>query len=143
MDFTAWFDRCVGDWRSHRRYLTGTDRIIQNAETDFTIKNTAVNEYTYSLSWTGDGHEQIRMIIDDNILSLNRSYSDINTGLEYEMVRVDDDTVRFNSNVGGVAHYEEVRILGESDRFRIRTILEFSHNTNRVSVVGQYFESRL
>ena len=141
MDFSTWFDRCVGDWRSYRRYLNGNERAISNSLTDFSIRR--IEDNVYTLNWAdGNDEGQQRLILDGSNLSLDRNHFDIERGLQANMTRVDDDTVKFDSSFGGLVHYEEVRILGEHDQFRIRTVLAFQQDTNRVMIAGQYFEYR-
>ena len=137
-NFDRWFERCVGSWESHRRYLYGTNLAVDNIVTTFSIDKTDTNKY--KLSWASDrntGEMNFNLVGDECQRDIGYYTSDPTTS---KMVMIDDDTIVFSTSYGGIDYREEIRLLHDDD-MRLRQTVGFKDGV--VNVVGQYFEQRL
>lgn len=136
-DFISWFERCVGDWHSHRRYLYGDNLTPDVLETTFEISQTGDN--TFKLNWgSARNVGEMNFIVRDGLLERDKGYyTDLPTTSKMELI--DKDTVVFYTSYGGVDYREEIRLL-HKDNLRLRQTIGFKDN--KVNVVGQYYEVR-
>ena len=140
--YTDWFDRCVGDWTSHRRYLMGPKKTIDNLVTDFTIEKRAADEW--AILWKSDRNEgEMGIILDESegVIKRSRNYFDNGEGSVTKLERIDQDTVVFYSSYGGMDYREEIRFLGND--VRLRQTVGYKQGTDKIVVVGQYFEEKV
>ena len=140
--YTDWFDRCVGDWSSHRRYLMGPKKTIDNLVTDFTIEKRAADEW--AILWKSDRNEgEMGIILDESegVIKRSRNYFDNGEGSVTKLERIDQDTVVFYSSYGGMDYREEIRFLGND--VRLRQTVGYKQGTDKIVVVGQYFEEKV
>jgi hypothetical protein len=137
-NFDKWFERCVGSWESHRRYLYGTNLATDNIVTTFSVDKNDTNKY--KLSWSSDrntGEMNFNLVDDECRRDIGYYTSDPTTS---KMTMIDEDTIVFNTSYGGVDYREEIRLLHDDD-MRLRQTVGFKDGV--VNVVGQYFEQRL
>jgi hypothetical protein len=137
-NFDGWFERCVGSWESHRRYLYGTNFAVDNIVTTFSMDKTDTNKY--KLSWASDrntGEMNFNLVDDECRRDIGYYTSDPTTS---KMAMIDDDTIVFRTSYGGVDYREEIRLLND-DKMRLRQTVGFKDGV--INVVGQYFEQRL
>jgi len=130
-------DRSVGSWISYRRYLFGAKRTSGEYTTLFDIDHTEDN--TYKITWTGktEGVMEVEVVGDE--LKRSRSYfSDEET--YQKMFWVDADTVVFRTSYDGTSYREEIRFL--DDNTRLRQTVGREVETNKITLVGQYYEER-
>ena len=143
--FDDWFDRCVGAWTSHRRYLMGPKKAIDNLVTDFDIVKRSHDEW--AVLWKSDRNEgEMGLVLRGRELHRSRNYFEGDAGTITTLDRLDYDTVVFHSNYGGMHYREEIRFL--DDNFRLRQTVgrkedQPYQNTKGIIVVGQYAEYRL
>lgn len=148
--FTAWFDRGVGSWTSHRRYLyfAGERVVPQLITTRFVTTNTGQNKY--EVAWSSDqtdlhGHTireasggTMRLELHNDLLVRDIGYySKEPTTCRLELI--DDDTVVFHTSYGGSKYREEIRFVG--DDVRLRQTVGWTEEGN-LTLSGQYFEQR-
>ena len=139
--YADWFDRCVGDWTSHRRYLMGPKKTIDNLVTDFTIVKRADDEW--AVLWKSDRNEgEMGLILDGGVIHRSRNYFEGGEGTTTCLERIDTDTVVFHSRYGGMDYREEIRFL-HGDKYRLRQTVGVKEGTDKVVVVGQYWEERV
>lgn len=139
--YADWFDRCVGKWTSHRRYLMGPKKTIDNLVTDFTIEKRADDEW--AILWKSDRNEgEMAVVLDGGVIRRSRNYFEGEEGTTTCLERIDSDTVVFHSRYGGMDYREEIRFL-HNDRYRLRQTVGVKEGTEKVVVVGQYWEERL
>ena len=135
--FEEWFDRCVGKWESHRRYLMGPKKSIDNLVTYFDIVKRESDEW--AVLWKSDRNEgEMGLILKGDELHRSRNYFDNGEGTITKLELVDEDTVVFHSSYGGADYREEIRFLG--DNFRLRQTVGYKEGTDKIFVVGQYAE---
>ena len=130
-------DRSVGSWISYRRYLFGAKRTSGEYTTLFDIDHTEDN--TYKITWAGktEGVMEVEVVGDE--LKRSRSYfSDEET--YQKMFWVDADTVVFRTSYDGTSYREEIRFL--DDNTRLRQTVGREVETNKITLVGQYYEER-
>ena len=151
--FTPWFDRCIGDWVSHRRYLYYGHRTtpsIQNIRTFFTT-SPGESENTYKITWEskllGPSGEPVRkgstglmhLTLRGDVLQRDIGYFTTEpTVCQLEML--DDDTTVFKTSYSGQTFREEIRFSDPDHRLR-QTVGH--HEDTTLALVGQYFEARL
>jgi len=139
--FTEWFDRCIGSWQSHRRYLYGPKKAVDNLITEFSIEKRAKDEWV--VLWESDRNKgEMGIILDGDVIKRSRNYFEGEEGTVTHLERVDDDTVIFYSSYGGMEYREEIRFLNE-DKYRLRQTVGYKEGTDIVTVVGQYWEERV
>lgn len=137
-DFSTFMDRSVGSWISYRRYLFGANRASGEYTTTFDIDHTENN--SYSIAWSGktEGVMEVEVVGDE--LRRSRSYfSDEET--YQRMFWIDADTVVFRTAYDGTSYREEIRFL--DDATRLRQTVGRDEETGDITLVGQYFESRI
>ena len=142
MNYKDWFDRCVGSWESHRRYLMGPKKSLDNLITNFEIVTRSDDEW--SVLWSSDRNEgEMGIILDEEqgVVRRSRNYFDNGEGTVTRLERIDEDTVVFYSSYGGADYREEIRFLG--DDFRLRQTVGYKEGTNKIFVVGQYAEYKV
>ena len=140
--YSDWFDRCVGSWESHRRYLMGPKKTIDNLVTKFDIEKRASDEW--AILWKSDRNEgEMGIILDEDkqVITRSRNYFEGSEGTVTELERIDQDTVVFYSSYGGADYREEIRFLGNN--IRLRQTVGYKTGTDKVIVVGQYFEEKV
>jgi len=140
--YSDWFDRCVGSWESHRRYLMGPKKTIDNLVTKFDIEKRASDEW--AILWKSDRNEgEMGIILDEDkqVITRSRNYFEGSEGTVTKLERVDQDTVVFYSSYGGADYREEIRFLGNN--IRLRQTVGYKTGTDKVIVVGQYFEEKV
>ena len=140
--YTDWFSRCEGYWTSHRRYLMGPKKTIDNLVTDFTIEKRAADEW--AILWKSDRNEgEMGIILDETegVIKRSRNYFDNGEGSVTKLERIDQDTVVFYSSYGGMDYREEIRFLGND--VRLRQTVGYKQGTDKIVVVGQYFEEKV
>ena len=138
-DFLKWFSRSNGAWRSHRRYLYGRKKNVDNLITDFEITQNDTN--TFQLTWSSDRNTgEMNFVIEDDIIKRDVGYY-TSDPTDSKMTMVDEDTIVFVTTYGGVTYREEIRYLGGD--IRLRQTVGTDCKTKKVTVVGQYYEERL
>lgn len=140
--YTDWFDRCVGSWTSHRRYLMGSKKTIDNLVTDFSIEKRQSDEW--AILWKSDRNEgEMGIILDESagVIKRSRNYFEGGEGTVTKLERIDRDTVVFYSSYSGMDYREEIRFLG--DDFRLRQTVGYKEGTDKIVVVGQYAEYKV
>lgn len=141
MTYTNWFDRCVGSWESHRRYLYGPKKTIDNLVTYFDIVKREGDEW--AVLWKSDRNEgEMGLILKGDEIHRSRNYFDNGEGTITKLQLVDSDTVVFLSSYGGMDYREEIRFLA-GDLYRLRQTVGYKQGTDKVVVVGQYWEERV
>ena len=139
--YADWFDRCVGSWRSHRRYLMGPKKNIDNLVTDFDIEKRADDEW--AVLWKSDRNEgEMGIILDGDTVKRSRNYFDNGEGTVTRLERVDEDTVVFYSAYGGMEYREEIRFLN-GNKYRLRQTVGYKEGTDQAVVIGQYWEEQI
>jgi hypothetical protein len=142
MSFSDWFTRCEGKWVSHRRYLMGPKKQLDNLVTEFTIEARGENEW--AVLWASDRNEgEMGIILDETegVVKRSRNYFEGAEGTVTQLERIDQDTVVFYSSYGGMDYREEIRFLGNN--FRLRQTVGYKEGTDKIVVVGQYAEYRV
>ena len=136
--FEIWFNRCVGRWRSHRRYLYGPNRGIDNLVTEFEIDT---KDDGWVVDWSSDRNEgSMDLWIEGDMLRRSRGYySDEPTSSRLE--KIDQDTIVFWSEYGGMKFREEIRFI-HGDQYRLRQTVGYNEK-GELTICGQYFEERL
>ena len=140
--YSDWFNRCVGSWESHRRYLMGPKKSIDNLVTCFNIEKRADDEW--AILWKSDRNEgEMGIILDETegVIKRSRNYFEGGEGTVTRLERVDQDTVVFYSSYGGADYREEIRFLGND--FRLRQTVGYKTGTDKIIVVGQYAEYKV
>jgi len=145
MLYKDWFDRCEGSWRSHRRYLAGPKRSVDNLITEFTHEIRGENEY--AVVWESDRNTgEMGLLLDEangNVVR-SRNYFESKSdegGTVTRLERIDEDTVVFYSSYGGADYREEIRFLNDNNR--LRQTVGYKEGTDRVFIVGQYYEEKI
>lgn len=137
--YNGWFTRCEGTWVSHRRYLYGPQKTLDNLVTEFTIEARGENEW--AVLWASERNEgEMGLILDGASVKRSRNYFGDGEGTVTCLERIDEDTVVFHSTYGGASYREEIRFLG--DNYRLRQTVGYKEGTDKVVVVGQYWEER-
>ena len=141
MDYSAWFDRCVGSWVSHRRYLMGPKKAIDNLVTNFDIEKRGDTEW--AVLWSSDRNQgEMGVVLDGDTIKRSRNYFEGGEGTVTKLECIDDDTVVFLSSYGGMDYREEIRFLN-GNKFRLRQTIGYKEGTDKVIVIGQYFEEQV
>jgi hypothetical protein len=132
-EFSKWFERSVGSWVSHRRYLYGPKHTVDNLSVNFSLEK--VDENIFTLSWSSERNEgTMDFILRGNECHRSRSYyhEDGNVTM---MSWVDEDTVVFETSYDGTDFREEIRLI---DGCRLRQTV--GRKKGSIVLVGQYFE---
>jgi len=141
MNYSGWFDRCIGSWESHRRYLMGPKKAMDNLVTKFDIVKRGEDEW--AVLWESDRNEgEMGIILDGNTIKRSRNYFEGEAGTVTHLEMVDDDTVVFYSSYGGMDYREEIRFLN-GNKYRLRQTVGYKEGTDKVVVIGQYWEEQV
>ena len=134
----VWMDRCVGEWKSYRRYLYGGEKkVVDNLITEF--RSSALND-GWLIEWESDrGKGSMELTVEGEWLHRSRGYyTEEPTSSRMEVI--DNDTIVFWSSYGGMDYREEIRFL-DGDSHRLRQTVGMRDGV--VAIVGQYFEERV
>ena len=141
-DFKQWFDRCIGDWTSQRRYIYSmrTKKPV-NLTTDFTILESNIGEWDYTVMWKGQTKGTMHLLISGDQLHRSVGYftEEPTSSLLH---RVDYDTIAFYTKYDGMRFREEIRLCS-SDNLRLRQTIGYNLKTGEPSLLGQYGEWRI
>ena len=77
--------------------------------------------------------------VDGDTIKRSRNYFEGGEGTVTKLECIDDDTVVFHSSYGGMDYREEIRFLN-GNKFRLRQTVGYKEGTDKVIVVGQYWE---
>lgn len=141
-DFKQWFHRCIGDWTSQRRYIYNmkTKKPV-NLTTDFTILESNIDEWDYTVMWKGQTKGTMHLLISGD--QLHRSVGYFTEKPTSSLLRkVDYDTIALYTKYDGMRFREEIRLLN-SDDLRLRQTIGYNLKTGEPTLVGQYFEERI
>tara|TARA_R110002012_G_scaffold45506_2_gene120899 strand:+ start:1747 stop:2184 length:438 start_codon:yes stop_codon:yes gene_type:complete len=137
LDHVKWFSRSEGSWVSHRRYLYGPKRQVDNLVTNFNIKRTG--EKQFQLTWDSDRNEgEMNFWLEGNLLKRDSGYY-TSQPTNSIMHQIDEDTIVFQTSYGGVDYREEIRYLN-GDKARLRQTV--GTEGDKIKIVGQYYEER-
>jgi len=126
----------VGDWVSHRRYLSGPQRVVDSLSVHFSLMKEGENEF--KLIWCSERNGgEMGFIIRGDVLERSRSYYK-EEGSTTRMEMVDEDTVVFWSAYDGQEFREEIRLVPGG---RLRQTV--GTKNGEVTLVGQYWEERI
>ena len=139
-EFQPFMERSCGRWISHRRYLFGKKLTSGEYVTEFDIS--PVEGSTFTIAWSGKTDGEMDVTVEGNKLLRSRSYfnSDDDSGYQ-EMYWIDADTVVFHTAYDGTRFREEIRFLDNDTR--LRQTVGRDQETNDVTLVGQYYETRI
>ena len=138
-----WFDRSCGSWTSQRRYLFAPRFEAKDMVTSFTLMPT--DPAVYCVEWDGltSGTMTLSLNEDQTILDRSRDYFDqYGEGHSSRIKMIDDDAIVLFTEYGGQRFREEIRLI-KDDQFRLRQTVGLFQETNELSLVGQYWESRI
>ena len=136
MSYSEWFERSVGDWVSHRRYLSGKQRVSDSLSVHFSLRKEGESEF--KLVWCSERNGgEMGFVIKGDVLERSRSYYK-EEGSTTRMERVDEDCVVFWSAYDGQEFREEIRYV---DGGRLRQTVAWKRGV--VMLVGQYWEERV
>ena len=108
--------------------------------TEFETEWLGDNEYRITWSGVTDGEMDLELV--GNRLNRSRSYFGPDDGTTYqEMYWIDPDTVVFYTAYDGDKYREEIRYLDNDTR--LRQTVGRNQETNEVTLVGQYYETRV
>lgn len=139
-DFSLFMDRSCGSWVSYRRYLFGAKRTSGEYVTEFDTEETGDQEYR--ITWSGKTDGVMDLVVEGNTLKRSRSYFNEEDGETYQvMAWIDPDTVVFRTHYDGTSYREEIRFL--DDNTRLRQTVGRDMESGDITLVGQYFESRV
>lgn len=141
-DFKQWFHRCIGDWTSQRRYIYNMKtKKPTNLTTDFTILESNIDEWDYTVMWKGQTKGTMHLKIEGDQLHRSIGYftEEPTSSLLH---KVDHDTVAFYTKYNGMRFREEIRLC-HSDNLRLRQTVGYNLKTGEPTLVGQYFEERI
>ena len=142
MTFQHWFDRTCGTWISERRYIFNMKtKKPTNLTTDFSILESNVEEWDYSVIWTGQTKGTMYLKVDGDQLHRNIGYF-TDEPTSSLLHKVDYDTVAFYTKYDGMRFREEIRLL-HSDNLRLRQTVGFKIETGELTLCGQYLETRI
>ena len=136
-EFSSWFSRCAGSWKSYRRYLTLPSHRDDSYNTEFTIK---VDGDNVNINWNGDvSSGDMNLTIDGDILHRDIGYFSDEPN-DSKLTLLDVNTVVLNSAYDGMEFREEIRLL-DDDSHRLRQTV--GYRNNKPFLVGQYWEERM
>ena len=140
-EFQPWMERCVGRWKSLRRYYFGKHRNPGEYTTDFEMESLE-DDNDYRITWSGKTSGEMDLKLNGNRLERSRTYfnSDDDSGYQ-EMHWIDADTIVFYTAYDGTKFREEIRFLDNDTR--LRQTVGRDQETGDVTLVGQYFEERV
>jgi hypothetical protein len=120
----------------------GPKKTIDNLVTNFSIERRADDEW--AILWKSDRNEgEMGIILDEDkqVITRSRNYFEGSEGTVTKLERIDQDTVVFYSSYGGADYREEIRFLGNN--YRLRQTVGYKTGTDKVIVVGQYWEEKV
>jgi len=141
-DHYEWFRRTVGQWTSERRYIFNLKtKKPTNLTTEFSIQPITEGDYDFQVIWTGQTNGAMCLKLSGNELHRDIGYftSEPTTSL---LELIDPDTLLMHTAYDGCRFREEIRLL-ECDNIRLRQTIGHDLETNKVILVGQYFEERV
>ena len=135
-NFSNWFLRCAGSWKSYRRYLTLPKHKDDTYDTEFTIK---VKDDKVNITWNGDvSSGDMNLTIDGDVLHRDIGYFTDEPN-DSKLTLLDNDTVVLHSAYDGMEFREEIRLL-DDDKHRLRQTVGYKNG--KPFLVGQYWEER-
>jgi len=135
-NFSSWFSRCAGTWKSYRRYLTLPSYKDDTYSTEFTI---TVDGSNVNINWNGEiSSGDMNLTVDGDTLHRDIGYFSDKPN-DSKLTLVDDDTVVLNSAYDGMEFREEIRLL-DDDKHRLRQTV--GYRKGKPFLVGQYWEER-
>ena len=140
--FHQWFGRTVGDWTSQRRYIFNLKtKKPTNLTTDFTILESSIDEWDYTVTWVGQTKGTMHLKLEDGQLHRSVGYftEEPTSSLLH---KVDQDTIALYTKYDGMRFREEIRLL-HSDNLRLRQTIGYNLKTGEPTLVGQYTEERI
>jgi len=136
-NFSNWFSRTQGTWKSYRRYLTLPAKKDDGYTTEFTIK---VDGDNVNINWNGDASSgDMNLTIDGNVLHRDIGYFTDEPN-DSKLERLDEDTVVLFSAYDGMEFREEIRLL-DNDCHRLRQTV--GYRKGKPFLVGQYWEEKV
>ena len=136
-NFSNWFSRTQGDWKSYRRYLTLPAKKDDGYTTEFTIK---VDGDNVNISWDGDASSgDMNLVVNGDVLHRDIGYFTDEPN-DSKLERIDEDTVVLHSAYDGMEFREEIRLM-DNDRHRLRQTV--GYRKGKPFLVGQYWEEKL
>ena len=140
--FNEWFDRCVGDWTSQRRYIFNMKtKKPTNLTTDFSILESDKTDWDYSVVWTGQTKGTMYLKLEGEYLHRDVGYF-TDEPTSSLLHRVDHDTIAFYIKYDGMRFREEIRFC-HNDNLRLRQTVGFKIETGELTLCGQYLETRI
>ena len=135
-NFSSWFLRCQGDWKSYRRYLSLPAYRDDSYSTEFSI---TVDNENVNITWNGDvSSGDMNLTIDGDVLHRDIGYFSDEPN-DSKLTRLDKDTVVLHSAYDGMEFREEIRLL-DDDNHRLRQTV--GYRKGKPFLVGQYWEER-
>jgi hypothetical protein len=135
-NFSSWFVRCQGHWKSYRRYLSLPAHKDDSYSTEFSI---TVNEDNVNITWNGDvSSGDMNLTIDGDLLHRDIGYFSDEPN-DSKLTLLDEDTVVLHSAYDGMEFREEIRLL-DDDKHRLRQTV--GYRNGKPFLVGQYWEER-
>lgn len=135
-NFSNWFLRSQGTWKSYRRYLSLPAKKDDGYTTEFTIK---VDGEQVGISWDGEASSgEMNLTIDGDVLHRDIGYFTDEPN-DSKLERLDNDTIVLHSAYDGMEFREEIRLLC-GDSARLRQTVGF--RDGKPFLVGQYWEER-
>jgi len=136
-NFTEWFARSDGKWKSSRRYLIGAKRKTDTYNTSFEV---TTEENRVRISWEGDKSSGVmNLVLEGNVAKRDIGYF-TSAPTDSVMSMIDHDTVVLETSYDGTHYREEIRYLFD-DSVRLRQTIATRDNGD-ITIVGQYFEER-
>ena len=133
-NFSSWFSRCQGHWKSYRRYLTLPSLKDDTYSTEFFI---TVDGNNVNIQWDGDvSSGDMNLTVDGDTLHRDIGYFTDDPN-DSKLDRIDVDTVVFHSAYDGMTFREEIRLL-DDDKHRLRQTVGYKND--KPFLVGQYWE---
>jgi len=139
--FEQWLHRCEGSWESHRRYLYGPKKTVDNLITKFDIEHRGGMDW--AITWGSDRNTgEMVVTLDGSNLRRSRNYFEGEEGTVTRLEMIDEETVVFYSSYGGMDYREEIRFI-YGDKYRLRQTVGCKEGTTEAAIVGQYMEYRV
>lgn len=136
-NFSNWFSRTQGKWKSYRRYLNLPGKKDQSYTTEFTVK---ADGDKINISWNGDASSgDMNLTIDGDLLHRDIGYFTDDPN-DSKLTQLDEDTIVLHSEYDGMKFREEIRLL-DDDSHRLRQTV--GYRNGKPFLVGQYWEERI
>ena len=118
----------------------GPKKNIDNLVTNFDIVKRDDDEW--AVLWKSDRNEgEMGIVLRGDTITRSRNYFEGENCTNTKLECVDNDTVVFYSSYGGMDYREEIRFIND-DKFRLRQTVGYKEGTDKVIVIGQYWEER-